>query len=139
MRNPYDRLVSLYTSKAVNTNVLHTLGGRGVAFDQGFDVFCKTVCAVHDSVADRHYRSQVKQLSDKGEFFPKELFRFEDLDAVTEMLREVLIKFNGDLPHKNKSPNRKPWPEYYTSELYELVNMHYALDFEVLGYKQVRG
>lgn len=64
-----------------------------------------------------------------------EVIRFENLEAGLKDLCARHGVVIGDIPHLNKSADRLPYQEYYTSELKYVVANHFKIDIELFGYE----
>ena len=77
---------------------------------------------------DRHLQLQWWFISLAGISIVDEVYRLDDLPIAWPTLRQV-YGF-GPLPFANRTASRRPWEEYYTPELEELVRQAYREDFE---------
>ena len=59
--------------------------------------------------------------------------RFETLEGDLELMGERIGKAGESLPHRNSS-SHKPYREYYTRELQDIVFERFRDDFEYFGY-----
>ncbi len=133
VRNPHDRLVSLYTNKNKNGDLLHTLGyglDDGSIYEKPFEEFCKIICSVGDENADRHFRSQHLQVKD-----PDVVLKFEDPEEIEETLRSTFELFSFPMPHSNKSSRKADWRDYYNKTTFDMVSHRFKEDIEVFGYR----
>ncbi len=130
VRNPYDRLVSVYEDKikspcepgVVTTNF-------NFYENMPFKKFVKIVCSKKDRNLDRHFRSQYFFLKDLD---VDKIIRFENLNEdLRKSLGEIISKLN--LPHERKT-KRKKYKDYYDEETKKLVQKKYRKDFELFGY-----
>jgi hypothetical protein len=118
IRNPYDRMVSLYH---------YTRKKRQVDRRFGFKRFCEVAPTIRNV-----------NFSQLFWIFPGVDFvgRYEDLESDFIALCDALEIKRRKLPLMNISENRKPWQEYYTKEIEEIVYKNYREDFECLGYER---
>lgn len=128
VRNPYDRVVSLWHDFRNRRPHLRLLGFRGFVRDG--------LAALAGS--DVHFLPQTEFLSDRaGQLAATKLYRFEDgLEAALGDICETLGVAVPPLPHARKS-RRDPWPKYFAeAHLAREVQHVYARDFERLGYSR---
>ena len=135
VRNPLDRLVSIFMHRTNNYHLKHY--NKAMAFlgrdPSDFAVFVAFSCAIPDSIADIHLRSQHGFLADPtGRLDIDFIGRFERLGDDFGRVAERL-GLSATLPHLLKS-KRRSFAEYYTPELQERVAERYAADFEAFGY-----
>lgn len=126
VRNPYDRLVSeyCYIKQTVNK---HFICYKNLDFAQ-FVVKCLNLpnMARH-ALFDNHFTPQSKFIEP---FKPNKkfiVFKFEEIAKVFEWLSVESV-------HLRQSDDRKPWQEYYTPELMQMVYNFYKEDFDNFNY-----
>ena len=132
VRNPYDRIVSLffYMVKDENRN------------DVNFSSFVKNeVCwrinesrsSITRSGKRRHFSQQVDWFENynKNDFY---IGKFENFQKDFNVVCDKIGIPPQQLPHKNKS-NHKHYSEYYTDETRALIAKKYADDIEYFKYK----
>jgi len=126
VRNPYNRIVSLWTCKN-NRERLHE---RSKTFEQFVD---NIEILLKEGFIDGHYNTLVQNLSINGVFMPDKVFKLENVDELVEYLPKV----KGDFPKKNASLNRESdYQSYYTSaSVIEKVTAIYSEDFLKFGYE----
>lgn len=132
VRNPYDRLVSCWWQK------MHRHGAsqlRKYGFTNGmtFEAFVKQCCKWKDKDVDQHVRSQVYSLKCKGEMVPDVICRCETLNQDWRRIKEMYRLDVPDLERRNPS-DHKPYREYYTPEIRQMVEQRYGEDIERLEY-----
>jgi hypothetical protein len=137
VRNPWDRLVSLWADKCgKNANV--DLARWGIERGMPFDAFVDRVCLFRDEASQIHFQSQTFLLMHRGRLLPSYIGRFETLKRdwhhVKRSLRINQSSRNHELPHLLASTH-KPYRDYYTRELAVKVASRYADDAVMLGYK----
>ncbi|MED4974760.1 hypothetical protein E5Z46_01980 [Geobacillus kaustophilus NBRC 102445] len=141
VRNPFDRLVSCYSSKYHKDKEkgkdildfdIYLLGI--LRKDKGFENFVKRVVKIPDFLADRHFQSQYNLIYDKrGKCLVDYVGKFENIN---EEFKEIQKKFQlAPLPHFNKS-DKNDWRDYYTIETANLVYKKYRKDIETFGYEE---
>ena len=133
VRNPYDRMVSLW------------LWGCQTVYDPDFDRFVSNVAdnRYHDFNQVR-YKSQVKWISDaQGTVRVQHLLRYESLARdFSEFLIQIGIE-PFDLLIRNTALNlskkeRSLFKDYYSSELTrQTVEYLWADDFQMFGYEKI--
>jgi hypothetical protein len=114
VRNPWDRLVSLYLSPHKGTS----------RFDEG---------EFRDLIKNTKKGSQAVFVTEGGQLATDFLMRFEqlaqDFSAVCEK-----TGISAALSHVNQS-QRKPYQEYYSNKTRDLVYKLYRQDIELFGYQ----
>lgn len=125
VRNPYDRVVSLWTSEN-NRDHLHETSN---SFESFVDNIEELLAAGY---IDGHYNTIVQNLSIKGKFVPDKVFKLEEKDE----LLEHLPKSPDPFPKANASVSRQAdYQSYYTSvAVIETVSRIYREDIERFGY-----
>lgn len=130
VRNPFDRLVSLYTWPNLLLRCWRDLRfPYSMTLDilPPFEEFAKIVCSISDDV-NIHIISQSVLIPYEHLDF---IGRFETITEDWAMLQQ---RFGlADLPWKKRS-ERNEWRSYYTDELCEMVAQRYARDFELFRY-----
>ena len=127
VRNPYDRIVSeyCYSSRIVNTC-------------KDFEEFVKTALNLdlytRNWLYDGHLETQTSFLINEQKNFNSinKIFKFEELDACFDYFNKIIDKKQKF--HARANINRKPYAEYYTSELKEIVYNFYRNDFINFNY-----
>ena len=146
VRNPWDRLLSCFRSKIkpdpsfedehFKDGVMRKFHRFGV-FRAGmpFDEFVHAVGAIPDDLADGHFASQHPRLVMDGEIVVDHLARFEDFqNATRDFLRRVGVDAKVEVPHLNRSDNRRPYTDYYTPETKRVVEERFAEDLRLFDY-----
>ena len=144
VRNPFGRLVSIYTrhiSSSVPTGKLEQLGfTQGMSFR---DFLNKIADIPRDQLSGdvpitRLFRPQSDYLVYKDELLPNYIGKFETIDkAWLEITNNCGNgKLPSTLPVENKSPF-KPYPGiYHSDDLVEIVTEIYEEDFERFDYSK---
>lgn len=137
-RNPFDRLVSCYNNKIVQSKTLPDGFARlGFTKNMSFDGFAARVSAIADDSADTHFQSQSSMLTFGGHIVPSFVGRFENLaddwlalDAALEQHAGIRI---GRLEKRNyRRGDTDDLRDYYASnETFALVRQRYADDFRL--------
>jgi hypothetical protein len=140
VRNPWDRLVSLYLQKLAP-------GGRGMGRYEYDDVtlyagmsfveFVEAVCAIPDKIADPHFRSQrVPVCGPGGEVLADFVGRFENLEEDFARVADALGSPHLSLPHLTPAGTRnsRHYREFYDARLARLVGERYRADANIFGY-----
>ncbi|WP_320005855.1 sulfotransferase family 2 domain-containing protein [Maridesulfovibrio sp.] len=138
VRNPYERLASLYAyiERCGSDFLFHGAFGK-VVTPFTFNDFCRFVCNCSDEFADEHFISQTS-------FFtvPEGMLKGITMLHMENYAEEMknfftMIGEEVEAPHKNKSrPDSVNYiKDYYTPELIELVNRRYEQDFINFGYE----
>lgn len=134
VRNPFARTVSCYRNKIEGReeSKLRYFKVIGLEKDYGFETYVKSISAIPDEWAERHFATQYFQVYKQGKCIVDYIGRFENLFEEYEVIRQ---KYGlEELEHKNAS-TRYDYRDYYTEELVELVYRRYKIDFEVFGYE----
>jgi hypothetical protein len=132
VRNPYDRLISLYH---------YFIKQRDLHPKTSFSTFCRLLR--EDAIDDigifnvngmSQCQPQCRWLKDKnGKLIPDYVGKFETL---AESYKTIMahLGIQEELPNINGTVH-KPYQEYYSAEDIEIVNEFYREDFEEFGYK----
>jgi hypothetical protein len=135
-RNPYDRLVSAYHYLKQGGDQQGDLIYRDNERDRfaSFEVFVKSL--TYDDVFGLTVLNPqwiyVYSL-EYEKIMVDEIFKIEDLSKFDDYLNSRgVVK---SLLTKNKSV-RNVWKDYYSRELYEIVNKIYSKDFDLFGYEK---
>lgn len=130
VRNPWDRLVSCWINKVVNTNLFNFSDSQLLEM-RTFRNFVKFVESQNIEDCDPHLRLQQKFIDLNNVDF---VGRFENFE---EDLSKT-IKFIGiesvTIPHKNASAKRLHYREYYEGDLTERVAEIYRKDINIFHY-----
>jgi hypothetical protein len=128
VRNPWDRVVSLFLRKE---------RGRAAAPTE-FPAFCEWIENASDTcVHPSPKRNQLDWLTDEaGEIGVDFVGRFETLEADFATICERIGAGHLRLPHKkrNTGGGRRPYTDYYTPALRDLIGEKFAVDAERFGY-----
>ncbi len=131
VRNPWERVVSCYSHKIVDTVlgkplILDPRLSHNMPFEEFVDYLLENK---KEKEADIHIRSQwtfVNECDFVGRFETLN----EDLAYVLAVLRLPLYP----LRKKNVSAREKPWEDYYTKETFEKVRDRYFMDIKRFDY-----
>lgn len=133
VRNPYDRMVSLWANKCRDYH--HIIFARhGVGPFDNFTDFAEAISKQQNF--DIHWESQYETLVLDGEMVPKHLYKYERLGEVWKFIQAQCAGQGlgvPDLEVRNES-SHKPWEDYYTPETRKLIYNRYRKDFETFGY-----
>jgi hypothetical protein len=122
IRNPYARIVSLYTCKN-NRDRLHE-------FSDSFDKFVDNVSLLlENGYIDGHYNTLIENLSIQGKFIPDKVFKLEQLDELI-----AYLGVDSAFPKRNESKKKAPWQSYYTDHSKAVVDRLYGADIEMFEY-----
>lgn len=139
VRNSWDRLVSCWAEKIQQRLPTDTIwrGFRkyGWPANIGFPEFIRAVCAMGPEIHNHHFSSQVDLLTFKGEWCVDALGRYERLDEDWAFMANRLDMPGRELG-RHLTSTHKPYREYYTRELWNMVAKTFARDIEVLGYTE---
>ncbi len=136
VRNPCDRLVSAYHYiKSMDriwmegSRSYHNEGYAELPSFKGLVLNLDYYARIFPMV---YFVPQVNYVNYMGRVDPYKAFRFETIKDDWDEICSTL-KIEGELPHVNPSTH-KPYMEYYTDDLLEIVKRVYKDDFEVFGY-----
>lgn len=131
LRDPMDRLVSLYRDK-VARDLYPAYKKYGLTAGMPFCRFVESICAIPDSKADDHFRSQYSMITYNSELLPNFIGTVENLD---HGLSFFLSQFQ---PHNNENRmfhfNRKHsigGEIMATEDLKATVRERYAADYKL--------
>ncbi len=142
VRNPYDRVVSLY-----HHHIKMMQGrdnGRGRLFNLKMRLkysFSKPL-SFNEYVRSLDSRGRLTEglrdftYSDQGQCLVDCVLKYEDLqNQLPSVLEGIGISVKAsDIPHLNASSNRKDYVEYYDSETRAIVEERYAYEIQQFGY-----
>jgi hypothetical protein len=131
VRNPYDRLVSCYFNKVKWGN---EKGFFKECWGIDFDHFVNFVCSHSKDKMDDHIKPQYRifgHLLDDISF----VGRFESFNEDYRKVINILNLPIDEIPHRNKTKNRKHYSEYYNNELRDMVTEFYKEDLETWSYE----
>lgn len=142
VRNPFDRLVSTYEnqinqptefSKRYFDNGVYD-GYKKLGFKKGmtFQEFVGRVAEIPDSEANEHFRSQYAFLEGYKMDF---VGHCETMSNDVRKLSHVLEINIPEPPEINKTPNRRPYREYYDDGTRHAVEARYKVDFSMFEYE----
>lgn len=131
VRNPYDRIASLYFYRNRNNNKNYAL------LASEFPDWLANIATRNTSgVASKYEKPQTAWVTNSnGEFILDKIFRLEEL---INHINELEHHLNRKL-HLNKikaNPTSRPYNELYTAETKLLVNNTFESDFESFGYEK---
>ena len=149
VRNPYDKLVSLFHWWTQNNGDWNEdLQAKPYLGEANFEFFIKDYLEDHVAKDVREYLHNKKffdvGIQQQWIFFENvfiwdsspRIGKFEslveDFQAIQKDIREDL---NFSLGHAHKS-KRKHYKDYFTKETYAIVNRVYEKDFELFGYER---
>ncbi len=128
VRNPWDRVVSLFCRKE---------RGRELA-PAGWDEFVEWIENASDTcIHPSTHRNQLDWfLDERGRIAVDFIGRFENLDADFATICDRLGLPAPTLPHEKRNPaGRKHYTEYYTPAQRDLIAEKFRVDIEHFGYK----
>ena len=140
VRNPWDRLVSCYTSKIVQGGggMQMKYGDISLQRDMEFKEFAEAVCRIPDEISNHHFRSQHVTICDDGPrkaVFADFVGRFENLEKDFGFVAER-IGLEPSLPQAgaSRSRNSRSYRDFYDERLARMVGERYREDANLFGY-----
>ena len=134
IRNPFDRLVSVWQEKCCNPAIKDNIGVQLRPLSgQSFEVFCRVICdliqaAPEDHLIDTHVRPMTHSLVYEGKCVVQEICEMHKLD---DYWRGLQGRYGFPaLEHLNVSKHETS-DKYYTPELRSLVEETYADDLRL--------
>lgn len=144
VRNPFDRIVSLYKNKFRSLRNLDVEGFMYTDYLNGifhpqmsFDEFVETMVKIPDRLADRHFKSQYCMIYEVPDLPVGFVGKFENLSSDFEQLRKRFPAL-GELPHFNKSSAGSDYRAFYNHHTARLVAERYRRDIEEFHYEAER-
>ena len=148
VRNPYDRLVSSFHYSR------RTIGGKNVSMrnhfwmlesfekyilnlDELFDFSQKNFDIRSRKFVNVHMIPQYYFACIDNEVVLDFVGRLENLDTDWKFVCEK-IGIKSNVEKSNQSRRKGHWFDFYTPELFEVVNEKYAKDFEIFDYQRYR-
>jgi hypothetical protein len=131
VRNPWDRLVSLYHYFLQDDEKIKSPLGRRIACCGSFIEFCKQLNTLD---LDPHFDPQVSYLIDyEGNLLLDYVGRFESMDTQFKQICDHLGIPAKPLPHYRKS-RHQDYRTYYDDESREIVAKRYWSDIKSFNY-----
>jgi hypothetical protein len=131
LRNPWDRMLSIYADRLKSRALLPPLRQLGFRADMSFAAFVRLACDLPDNKTDKHLRSQSWFL--RGYEDDVTLIRVEDMPkAWTQFAVQVGLPRQLSRANSTKHATRA---EAYTPELVDIVATRYAADVVLGGYE----
>lgn len=125
IRNPWDRLVSSYSSKVIEKKMFEECWGKD------FDFFVDYVTQLNLDQCDRHLRKQTRLFSVKDIDY---VARFENFNKDYEYIINERLKLDVALTHQNISEH-KQYRDYYNDRTRKLVEDLYYDDITFGNYR----
>ena len=131
VRNPWDRLVSCWNNKVIDSN-LFRFDEAELEKMRNFENFVGYVGSINVDTCNRHLRSQnsVIDLNNIDYLGRMETFA-DDLQYIFQRLELDTTAIKS----RNVTSDRKPYQQYYSSELAEQVARIYRKDVQIFGYR----
>lgn len=129
VRNPYDRMVSMYRFQLRKKKIKSENEGNS------FGEWLRLAILETQEKPFSNKQSQVKWLTDSsGKINLDYIGKFESLNADVLTLAEQLNMKIDIIDHVNQTFPIVHYSSYYTPELKNLIEVHYADDLEIFGY-----
>ncbi len=147
VRNPWSRLFSCFKNKIKAPDENNYLYENGVNINfaklskdfksgMSFSNFVDLICAIPDSKADRHFRSQLYDMvTSTGKLRVNYVAKLENLNKHLEEIHQLTGMVFDDFPRLNKTSKKQSYTDYYTPDLIEKVRERYKGDIELFKYK----
>ncbi|WP_455234173.1 sulfotransferase family 2 domain-containing protein [Thiogranum longum] len=139
VRNPLDRLASMYKNKFEDW---HLTGERfqfenylfGVLYqNMSFDEFVDVISDIPDNLADPHFKSQYSICYNNGRRMVEHIWNLEEADIKQAEIEQRTGL--ADLPVINRSLSTG-WSQYYSPQSFEKALRRYEKDIETFGYEE---
>lgn len=132
VRNPFDRIVSLYKNKVLHEDHVITRKYFGLIYPcMPFPDFVRVIGRIPDRLADVHFRSQYSLLYDRGRCLVDYIGHYETLANDFRPIQERLHL--SALPTLNSAP-QDSLPVAYDRSSAETINRRYRKDIMTFGY-----
>lgn len=131
VRNPWERLVSCWQNKVVNSN-LYSFNNHVHKKMKNYENFVEYVSNLNIEKCDLHLRLQSSLIDINNINY---LGRMETFDNDANYVFQKLGLSEKELLAKNVTPNKKPYQEYYTKDLAKRVAKIYQKDIQIFGYQ----
>jgi hypothetical protein len=129
-RHPIDRIASCWRQKVnLRKGVHRTFPDYGIYCNMPFPDFVQLVATIPDSRADKHFRSQVWDLTENGTLLPCFVGRVENMQTDWERLQETIADRLELLPigWRNRCGGSVTWDD----ETLRIARERYADDLRV--------
>jgi hypothetical protein len=131
VRNPWDRLVSCWQNKVIDSN-LFRFDESELGKMRHFENFVAYAAQLNVDTCNRHLRSQSSLIDLNNIDY---LGRMETYaDDVNYIFSRLGLNNRAIVP-RNVTADRKPYQEYYSGELAEKVSRIYRQDVQIFGYR----
>lgn len=135
VRNPWARTVSAWLSKFVYYHdpkhpTLPGIRDPRLSLDTTFEEYVRFISQVPDKNADCHFKSMHCFIPNPQVIIGRVESLQEDFDSVRAFMGLALYP----TPTENVTVRKRPWREYYTPELRDMVSERYKKDIEFYGY-----
>ncbi|MFK5982021.1 MAG: sulfotransferase family 2 domain-containing protein [Flavobacteriaceae bacterium] len=128
VRNPWDRLYSLYRFKLRKNKILSEEQGNT------FEIWLKKTIEMQQAHTYQKSKPQVDWLKDFNNTIDIDFIgRFEELESDVNKLSKIL-NMKIDLPHINQTLPIIHYSSAYDDELEDLVRIHYKEDIDLFNY-----
>ena len=131
VRNPWDRLVSLYYYFLQDSEKRKSVLGKEIAKFGSFKEFCRQLDNIE---LDPHFDPQISYLIDfEGRFLLDYIGRFESIDSDINLICKKIGLPAVRLPHFRKS-DHDSYQNHYDSESAEIIAAKYKSDIDAFKY-----
>lgn len=137
VRNPYDRIVSIYNYQQ-HLGINHHLHDPSWSFGYFVRNLRKNFLKIREVSSHNgycHFIPQIDFIYDKNTLLVDAIIKFEDYSRqVSEFLKRFRI--NSNMVYENVSSKNVLWHDMYTPELKDIVYSIYEQDFIKLNYRK---
>ncbi len=138
VRNPYDRIVSVYTDKTIrriDNNFIRRYGHRfygGMEFKE----FVEALTTINPVLYDQHIAAQYANLYEKGNSLLDFVGKYENLgNDLAYVADRIGLPFNKMPEAGNKSRQNSNYQDFYDDETEKIIQTIYARDIETFSYQ----
>jgi hypothetical protein len=136
VRNPWARTVSAWESKFQQYHdpkhpTLPGIRDPGLSLDTTFEEYVRFISQVPDNRADCHFKSMHTFVYGYNVFIGRVEHLQDDFDHIRTRLELPIL----NITKENKTEKKRPWRDYYSVELRDLVADRYRADINLYNYK----
>lgn len=143
VRNPWDRILSLYNNKIWKKNETNHRLYKWVSpiffpywdkfyWEMSFEKFVETICSIEEKDSDEHFKSQISFISYKNEILVDYIWKLENIETDFKYIKNKCC-FDLKLEKFNKSKNSN-YREYYNAKSKKQIEKRYKQDIDTFNY-----